>query len=96
MLKTYRAGARQLRAELARAADAQDAQAAAAAAHRLKSNANAIGARRLGELCATVEAADATLNAEDLRKQVHSIEAEVAAVDAYLQSLDPRSGNPRP
>ncbi|MEO6185052.1 MAG: PAS domain S-box protein [Steroidobacteraceae bacterium] len=96
MLKTYRTGARQLRAELTRAASALDTGAAFAAAHRLKSNAYAIGAKRLGDLCMEIETADASGDGADLPLLVQAMETEAVAVEAYLQSLERPARSSKP
>jgi HPt (histidine-containing phosphotransfer) domain-containing protein len=95
MLKSYRTGARHLRAELFRAAVANDPSAAAAAAHRLKPNAHAIGAKRLGDLCALVESEDASRTAEELKQLIRTLEAEAVVVEAYLHSLDHPASGPK-
>jgi PAS domain S-box-containing protein len=58
VLKAFRAGAEQLGDELRRATTAGSPQALAAVAHKMKSGARAIGAGRLGDVCAAIEQAD--------------------------------------
>jgi CheY-like chemotaxis protein/HPt (histidine-containing phosphotransfer) domain-containing protein len=87
MLKTFRSGSRQLRMELKRAAVDDDRAAAASAAHRFKSNAYSIGAKRLGDLCAQIEQAETAPDIGALGDLVRSMDVEAATVDTYLKTL---------
>jgi len=60
---------------------------ARAAAHKLKSSARAIGALRLGELCADLERAGAAADIATLAEKLPQFDQEMTAVDAYLRSL---------
>jgi CheY-like chemotaxis protein/HPt (histidine-containing phosphotransfer) domain-containing protein len=84
MVETYRTGSRRLRDELSQAAMNSDASKAASAAHRLKSNAYAIGAKGLGDLCAQIEDAKTAAGAVELDDLVRNMEIEACRVDAYL------------
>jgi HPt (histidine-containing phosphotransfer) domain-containing protein len=95
MLKTFRSGARQLGAELARAAGTANVAAAVDAAHRLKSNAYAIGATRLGDLCASIEQVTVE-QGEELNELVRKVRMESLAVEVYLQSQERPARIPPP
>jgi CheY-like chemotaxis protein/HPt (histidine-containing phosphotransfer) domain-containing protein len=59
---------------------------AAATAHKLKSSARSVGAARLGELCAAIEAAGNAGDVKALKSLLLEFKTEVAAVDGYLRS----------
>ena len=68
--------------------DGQAAQAGSLA-HKLKSSARSVGALALGELCAEMERAGQAGQAEALTALLPRFEAELSAVDSYLDSLRP-------
>jgi PAS domain S-box-containing protein len=87
VLKTFRRTSRQLHAEIARAVEAGSAQAAVDPAHKLKSGAFSIGARRLGELCATIEQVGKRGQSDQLSVLLKQLDTQLDAVHAYLDSL---------
>jgi signal transduction histidine kinase/ActR/RegA family two-component response regulator/HPt (histidine-containing phosphotransfer) domain-containing protein len=74
-------------AELAEACGKQRSKDAANIAHKLKSSARSVGALKLGELCAAIEAAGTAGDLTRLTQLLPSFEQEMAAVDGYLRSL---------
>jgi signal transduction histidine kinase/ActR/RegA family two-component response regulator/HPt (histidine-containing phosphotransfer) domain-containing protein len=74
-------------AELAEACDKQRSKDAANIAHKLKSSARSVGALKLGELCAAIEAAGTAGDVTLLTELLPGFEREMAAVGGYLRSL---------
>ncbi len=62
-------------------------EAAAQIAHKLKSSARSVGALRLGEICAAIEAAGSAGDPTRLAALLPDFESEMSMVDAYLRSL---------
>jgi HPt (histidine-containing phosphotransfer) domain-containing protein len=58
-----------------------------ALAHKLKSSARSVGALALGELCVEIEQAGKAGQIEALAALLPRFEAEMAAVDEYLDAL---------
>jgi two-component system, sensor histidine kinase and response regulator len=89
-LQDFRNSATQIAAELKTAyAGGQSAQVGALA-HKLKSSARSVGALRLGELCAEIEQAGRASQIEALTALLPRFEAEIAAVNEYLDTLSPQ------
>jgi PAS domain S-box-containing protein len=86
-LMDFRASATSIAAELATACAAGDTTQATALAHKLKSSARSVGAMALGELCAELEATGNAGQADALPDLIQRFEAEMAAVEACLESL---------
>jgi CheY-like chemotaxis protein len=85
-LGDFRTSSSRIAAELRNAIQAADPKAAAAAAHKLKSSARSVGAMELGELCAKMEEAGKAGDMMGLNLLLAQFEAELAAVDAYIDS----------
>jgi signal transduction histidine kinase/ActR/RegA family two-component response regulator/HPt (histidine-containing phosphotransfer) domain-containing protein len=79
--------------ELAEACGKQRSKDAANIAHKLKSSARSVGALKLGELCAAMEAAGTAGDLTLLTQLLPSFEQEMAAVDGYLRSLPAHDGS---
>ncbi|WP_090828835.1 PAS domain S-box protein [Nitrosovibrio tenuis] len=86
-LRDFRASSGRIAAETRNACQTNQAQAAGAAAHKLKSSARSVGALSLGELCAEMERAGKAGDIQALNDLLPRFEAELAAVDAYIDSL---------
>jgi signal transduction histidine kinase/CheY-like chemotaxis protein/HPt (histidine-containing phosphotransfer) domain-containing protein len=86
-LQAFGVSAGRSAAELAEACGKQRSKDAADIAHKLKSSARSVGASRLGELCAAIEAAGTAGDLRMLTELLPSFEREMAAVDGYLRSL---------
>jgi signal transduction histidine kinase/CheY-like chemotaxis protein len=89
-LADFRASAARAAAQLVDACVAPQPQLAAALAHRLKAAARSVGAARLANLCAAIEAAG---NAGDLRALevlIAALKRELASVDAYIAAFTTR------
>ena len=86
-LRDFRASSDRIAAELRSACQAGQAQAAGAAAHKLKSSARSVGALALGELCAEMERAGKAGDMQALNALLPRFEAELGAVDTYIDSL---------
>jgi CheY-like chemotaxis protein len=92
VLKDFSSSAARLAAELATACALGDTTNAGELSHRLKSSARAVGAARLGELCASIEDAASANRVAVLAALIPRFDAEMAAVQAYLRELpDPQS-----
>ncbi|MCW5623357.1 MAG: PAS domain-containing protein, partial [Burkholderiales bacterium] len=85
ILQAFRVSSRQSSTELTHGMASGKAMMVADAAHRLKSGARSIGARRLGELCAAIEEA-AEVGAEGLPNLLTQFESELDAVHRFLDS----------
>jgi two-component system sensor histidine kinase/response regulator len=83
-LQDFRASAAGITVELRTACAASHTKDAAAAAHKLKSSARAVGAAALGELCASIEEAGKAGDSGDLSRLLPRFDAEMAAVEVYL------------
>jgi PAS domain S-box-containing protein len=88
VLKAFRVSALQMAEELLRAAGAGQQHALAAVSHKMKSGARAIGAARLGEICAAIEQAGGEEIADTLLPQV---QGELQAVLAFLDRSEEAS-----
>jgi signal transduction histidine kinase/CheY-like chemotaxis protein/HPt (histidine-containing phosphotransfer) domain-containing protein len=87
VLQDFRASAVRIISDLRAACAAGQTKAAGGAAHKLKSSARAIGAFALSELCADIERAGDAGDSAALAERVPLFNAEMAIVDAYLDSL---------
>jgi CheY-like chemotaxis protein/HPt (histidine-containing phosphotransfer) domain-containing protein len=87
VLQDFRASAVRIISDLRAACAAGQTKAAGGAAHKLKSSARAIGAFALSELCADMERAGDAGDSAALAERVPLFNAEMAIVDAYLDSL---------
>ena len=83
-LQDFRVSAAKIRGELGVAYASNQAAAAAAAAHKLKSSSRAVGAYALGELCAAIEEAGNRNEFDALDVLLPRFEAEMDAVEGYL------------
>jgi CheY-like chemotaxis protein/HPt (histidine-containing phosphotransfer) domain-containing protein len=88
VLAKFRSSAERLSGELHHAIRTRQPQAAAVPAHTLKSGARAIGAQRLGDLCARIEEiADApVVDHESLAPLSAQFQTELEAVFAFLDA----------
>ena len=86
-LQDFRTSSGKIAAELRAACEAGQAEAAGASAHKLKSSARSVGALALGELCAEMEQAGKAGDTRELNTLLPRFEAELAAVDKYIESL---------
>jgi signal transduction histidine kinase/FixJ family two-component response regulator len=86
LLREFDITASRWAAELITAGRSRRPQEAAAVAHKLKSSARSVGATTLGELCAAIEAAGQTDQAEAVATLLPKFEAEIQAVQEYLRS----------
>jgi len=77
----------QITAELKTACENGQAAQVGALAHKLKSSARSVGALALGELCAEIEQAGKADQIEALVVLLPRFEAEMAAVNEYLDAL---------
>ena len=77
----------QIASELKTACTSGQAAQASAAAHKLKSSARSVGALALGDLCAEIEQVGKAGKIEVLTLLLFRFEAEMAAVEKYLDSL---------
>ena len=85
-LHDFRLSAAKIAVELKAACGQGQAAQAGALAHKLKSSARSVGALALGELCADMEQAGKAGQVEALIALLSRFEAEMAAVDAYLDA----------
>ncbi len=86
-LRDFRTSSGRIAAEIRNACQAGQAQTAGAAAHKLKSSARSVGALALGELCAEMERTGKAGDMQALNALLPRFEAELDAVDAYIDSL---------
>ena len=86
-LHDFRCSATQIEAELKAAYEAGKTAQVGALAHKLKSSARAVGALALGELCAKIEHAGKAGRIEELTMLLPRFEAEMTAVNEYLDAL---------
>lgn len=86
-LDEFRSSMAVVAAGLRTASASADAATTAALAHQLKSSARSLGALPLGDLCARVEAAGNAGQTRTLSEVLPRIEAEIAAVDSYLNNF---------
>ena len=86
-LLDFRVSAAKTAAELKAACDNAQAAQAGALAHKLKSSARWMGALALGELCDEIEQAGQAGQVEALPGLLSRFEAEMSAVDKYLDSI---------
>ncbi|MCX7150745.1 MAG: ATP-binding protein, partial [Rhodocyclales bacterium] len=86
-LEDFRASATRIAAELGAACQRGQTAAAGAAAHKLKSAARAVGALKLGDLCAEMERAGQAGDKESLAALLAGFETELIAVKACLDLL---------
>lgn len=87
-LREFRGNASEIAAQLRQAAQQHQFDLLKAAAHKLKSSARSVGAVRLGEWCAKIEQAAKDHNEQELTTLLPHFEAEMKAVDRYLETLD--------
>jgi two-component system, sensor histidine kinase and response regulator len=87
ILRDFVDSAGQAKAELARAYTARRLEEAGALAHKLKSSARAVGALKLGDLCAAIEDAGRAGNSIALAGLMSQFEFEMKVVDGYLRNL---------
>ena len=85
-LQDFRVSAGEASTQMRAACQARQATAVEAVAHRLKSSALSVGALALGELCANMEEAGQAGRLETLADLWPRFEAEMAAVDEFLDS----------
>ncbi|MGA2190682.1 MAG: ATP-binding protein [Steroidobacteraceae bacterium] len=90
-LQAFAVSAGRSATELAEACGKQRSKDAAEIAHKLKSSARSVGALRLGELCAAIEAAGTAGDLPLLAELYPDFEREMAVVDGYLRSLRARA-----
>jgi signal transduction histidine kinase/CheY-like chemotaxis protein/HPt (histidine-containing phosphotransfer) domain-containing protein len=86
-LQAFGVSAGQLAVELAEAYGKQRSQDVAAIAHKLKSSSRSVGALKLADLCAAIEAAGSAGDPTKLAELVPDFEKEMAVVGGYLRSL---------
>jgi two-component system sensor histidine kinase/response regulator len=86
-LQEFAVNAAGLAVELSDACMDRQARAAAEIAHKLKSSSRSVGALRLGELCAAMEAAGNAGDPAVLRELLPGFQTEMALVEDYLRSL---------
>jgi two-component system sensor histidine kinase/response regulator len=86
VLKVFRAGAEESRADLRRAIANGSCKSVSATAHKFKSAARSIGASRLGELCADVELLADAGQSDKLLMALPSLEAELGVLLSFLAS----------
>jgi signal transduction histidine kinase/CheY-like chemotaxis protein len=86
-LYDFRLSAGKIAAELRTACTEGRAAVAGAAAHKLKSSARSVGALALGKLCAEMEQAGKAGQAEALTALLPRFEAEMVAMEKYLDSI---------
>jgi PAS domain S-box-containing protein len=86
VLKSFRESAERSSAEIKQGSSDRSMHAVVDAAHRLKSGARAIGALRLGEICADIEQKAPSLDAEALGTLLGGFDTELGAVYAHLDS----------
>jgi CheY-like chemotaxis protein len=89
-LQEFGVSAARSAAGLAEACGKQRSKEAAEIAHKLKSSARSVGALKLGELCAAIEAAGTAGDLTTLTALFPEFEREMSAVDGYLRSLQAR------
>ncbi len=86
ILQEFATSAARIAAELKEACAALRPNVAAAIAHKLKSSARSVGAFRLGEICAEIEAAGGAGDLSTVTELHAGFEREMAAVADYLRS----------
>jgi two-component system sensor histidine kinase/response regulator len=86
-LLDFRVSTERMAAELDAAFASGRNQDVCAVAHKLKSSASAVGAKKLSDICATIEALKVTGDFTTLPEHHSRFQAEAAAVDHYLESL---------
>ncbi|TAN72784.1 MAG: PAS domain S-box protein [Gallionella sp.] len=91
-LHDFRTSATGTAAELKAACNGGQAVQAGALAHKLKSSARSVGALALGDLCAEMEQSGKSGDAGALAALLPKFEAEMVAVDKYLDSSWKREG----
>jgi PAS domain S-box-containing protein len=89
-LQVFSVSAGRAAAELTLAYEEGHAAAAAHIAHKLKSSARAVGALKLGEICAAIEAAGTAGNPQQLAELMPGFSTEVSLVASYLHALRAR------
>jgi two-component system, sensor histidine kinase and response regulator len=89
-LQEFGVSAARSAAGLAEACAKQRSKEAAEIAHKLKSSARSVGALKLGEICAAIEAAGTAGDLPTLTTLFPDFEREMSAVDGYLRSLQAR------
>lgn len=87
-LQDFHINAKEIGKQLHAAYQANQFDKIKAAAHKLKSSARSVGAVGLGEWCAKIEQAAKDSNEKELTSLLPHFEAEMAAVDIYLDTLD--------
>jgi signal transduction histidine kinase/HPt (histidine-containing phosphotransfer) domain-containing protein/ActR/RegA family two-component response regulator len=93
-LQEFSDSASRLATELIDACQSQRPSVAATVAHKLKSSARSVGAQKLGEICAAIEAAGNADATEALVALLSEFESEMAAIQSYLRSRDARAHQP--
>jgi two-component system sensor histidine kinase/response regulator len=93
-LREFAVNAARLATELTHACMEGQSRAAAEVAHKLKSSSRAVGALKLSELVAAIEAAGNAGDLALLAKLLSGFEREMAAVNEYLRLL--RVADPEP
>ncbi|MFT5482488.1 MAG: signal transduction histidine kinase/DNA-binding response OmpR family regulator [Halieaceae bacterium] len=90
LLQIFRTSSATTASELRAACHAKKAKKASEAAHKLKSSARSVGAIVLGELCEAMEQAERgdDTSITDLMVLLPSFNAELAAVDSYLEKRE--------
>ncbi len=86
-LRDFRVSSAKIAEELRAACQAGQAAAAGAAAHKLKSSARSVGAVALGDLCAGMEQAGKTGDAQALTALLPRFELELTVVSKYIDLL---------
>ncbi|MBI5429320.1 MAG: PAS domain S-box protein [Nitrosomonadales bacterium] len=93
-LHDFRVSAEDIATELRTACTQNDTAAVVAAAHKLKSSARSVGALALGELCAEMEKTGKTGQGSGLAALLARFEAEMSAVNSYLDTLQAPGDEP--
>ena len=86
-LSDFQASAVQIALKLRVACAARQPMQAGEQAHKLMSSSHAVGARALGELCTRMESAGKAGSMEAVQALLPMFEQELAAVDAFLDSV---------
>ncbi len=87
LLQNFRISAKKIAKELHAAFQAEQFETLSSVAHKLKSSARSVGATTLGDLCAEIEQAGKKSDGAVLSELLSRFDTEMAAVEAYLESL---------
>ena len=86
LLATFRASALSSLAEMREALDAGDRERLRRAAHKLKGGSDNIGATRLRELAAQLEAGAAQISSAELGRWIHAVSAELSELNEFFST----------